>query len=245
MSTIKRTHSHDHLAATHGSAGNATPVDSAHAKRQNLIASVNTRETRQQARIDQGVQSGELTKGEAAKLEHQQKKIDAKVEKERAAHGGHLTQAERKEIRKEQNHASTAIYSQKHDDQVTNGAQKMGVDSRYERQGNRIEQGIMSGQLTGKEVDKLTKIEAKIEEKESLGDISGGKLTAKERLSIEHLQDRASKLIANAKHNHAAEPTANAPVTTAPVTTAPVDYQSLLDSLGLATGATNPGDTEV
>jgi hypothetical protein len=237
MSSIKRTHSHDNVPTTHKGTDKAAPVDSGHSNRMSLISSVNARETRQQARIDQGVQSGELTKNEAAKLEKQQKKIDAKVEKERAAHGGHLTNAERKEINQEQNKASTAIYSQKHDDQVTNGAQKLGVDSRYERQGNRIEDGILSGQLTGKEVAKLTKIEAKIEAKESLGDISGGKLTEKERLSIEHLQDRASKLISEAKHNKTAEPT-----TTSPVTTAPVDYQSLLTSLGLATGA---GDTEV
>ena len=75
---------------------------------------VGQRRENQQARIAQGVKSGQLTPGETAKLEKQQKTIHKQVAADRKANGGTLTASERKQIHKEQNQASRNIYRKKH-----------------------------------------------------------------------------------------------------------------------------------
>lgn len=79
-----------------------------------MAAEVDRRENRQQDRIGQGVQSGQLTPGETARLEHQEQRIDNQVKAERAANGGHLTAAERAQVNREQNRESRRIYAAKH-----------------------------------------------------------------------------------------------------------------------------------
>jgi hypothetical protein len=75
---------------------------------------VGQRRENQQDRIAQGIQSGQLTAGETAKLENQQKGINQQVAADRAANGGKLTQVEKQQVNKEQNAASKNIYSKKH-----------------------------------------------------------------------------------------------------------------------------------
>jgi hypothetical protein len=72
------------------------------------------RQLKQQARIKEGVKSGELTPGETRRLERQQAKIqhDKKVAKS----DGTVTPAERAKIAHEQNRASRRIYRLKHND---------------------------------------------------------------------------------------------------------------------------------
>ena len=79
-----------------------------------MAAEVDRRETRQQERIGQGVESGQLTPGETAHLEKQEQRIDNQVKAERAANGGHLTAAERQQVNREQNRESRPIYAAKH-----------------------------------------------------------------------------------------------------------------------------------
>ena len=79
-----------------------------------MAAEVDRRETRQQERIGQGVESGQLTPGETARLERQEQRIDNQVKAERAANGGHLTAAERQQVNREQNRESRRIYAAKH-----------------------------------------------------------------------------------------------------------------------------------
>ena len=79
-----------------------------------MAAEVDRRETRQQERIGQGVESGQLTPGETARLERQEQRIDNQVKAERAANGGHLTAAERRQVNREQNRESRRIYAAKH-----------------------------------------------------------------------------------------------------------------------------------
>lgn len=69
------------------------------------------RERRQQERIGQGVQSGELTAKETQRLEKQQGKIEA--DREKALADGKMTKKERAKLRTEQNRASYHIYRQK------------------------------------------------------------------------------------------------------------------------------------
>jgi len=72
------------------------------------------RKENQQDRIAQGVKSGQLTPGETAKLENQEKKINQQTRADRAANGGKLTAGEKKQINKEQNTESRRIYNKKH-----------------------------------------------------------------------------------------------------------------------------------
>ena len=77
---------------------------------------VTKRQVKQQARIQQGAKSGELTRGETRRLERQQMKIqhDKKVAKS----DGVVTPAERAKLSKEQNRASKRIYRLKHNEKT-------------------------------------------------------------------------------------------------------------------------------
>jgi len=75
---------------------------------------VGQRRENQQDRIAQGIKSGQLTAGETAKLETQQKHINQQVATDRTANGGKLTAGEKAQINHEQNQASRNIYHKKH-----------------------------------------------------------------------------------------------------------------------------------
>ena len=75
---------------------------------------VGQRRENQQDRIAQGIKSGQLTAGETAKLENQQKGINQQVKADRAANRGKLTPGEKQQINEEQNAASKNIYNKKH-----------------------------------------------------------------------------------------------------------------------------------
>ena len=85
---------------------------------------VGQRRENQQDRIAQGIKSGQLTAGETAKLENQQRGINQQVAADRAANGGKLTSAEKQQINKEQNAASKNIYNQKHNNRTQGGTKK-------------------------------------------------------------------------------------------------------------------------
>jgi hypothetical protein len=79
---------------------------------QTATPKVTKRQHHQQQRIKQGVKSGELTKGEAARLEAQQGRIA--VDKAKAKSDGVVTPKERAKLNREQNRASRNIYRKKH-----------------------------------------------------------------------------------------------------------------------------------
>jgi hypothetical protein len=82
---------------------------------------VGQRRENQQDRIAQGIKSGQLTAGETAKLENQQKNINRQVAADRAANGGKLTGAEKAQVNREQNRASRNIYNKKHNGRTQPG----------------------------------------------------------------------------------------------------------------------------
>jgi len=73
-------------------------------------------ENRQQDRIDRGVANGSLTKGEAARLDHQEGRISHEAQQMRAADGGQLTQADRDKLQHQQARESRRIDRAKHND---------------------------------------------------------------------------------------------------------------------------------
>jgi len=85
---------------------------------------VGQRRENQQDRIAQGIKSGQMTAGEAAKAEKQQQGINKQVAADRAANGGKLTASEKQQINKEQNAASKNIYHKKHNAKTQPQAQE-------------------------------------------------------------------------------------------------------------------------
>ena len=83
---------------------------------QTATPGVDKRQANQEARIQQGVQSGSLTPKEAAKLEKGQAKVQAKEDKAKA--DGVVTAKERAKLAKAQKKQSKKIYKEKHDKQV-------------------------------------------------------------------------------------------------------------------------------
>jgi hypothetical protein len=77
---------------------------------------IDTRQERQQTRIDKGVESGQLNEKEAARLQRGQDRVQ-KAE-DRAAADGTITKGERARIEHRQNEQSRRIYRQKHDRQT-------------------------------------------------------------------------------------------------------------------------------
>ena len=79
---------------------------------------INQRQHTEQARIRQGIRSGELTRREAVRLESQQARI--RTQERFARRDGTLTPAERQRLQRELNSASRNVYRQKHDNQDRN-----------------------------------------------------------------------------------------------------------------------------
>jgi len=79
---------------------------------------INRIERREQARIRQGIRSGELTRHEARRLEAEQARI--RVDERFYRADGKITPRERERLHKELRHASHDIYRQKHDHQDRN-----------------------------------------------------------------------------------------------------------------------------
>lgn len=79
---------------------------------------VGQRERNQQERIAQGVKSGQLTARETSHLEGRESAINKEVHNDRAANGGKLTPAEHRQVNRQENRTSNAIYRKKHNARV-------------------------------------------------------------------------------------------------------------------------------
>ena len=81
---------------------------------------VDARQVKQEKRIEKGVESGQLTGKEAARLEKQQNHVATGEAKAKA--DGAVTAAERRHLTRAQNHSSASIHHQKHDAQTAASA---------------------------------------------------------------------------------------------------------------------------
>jgi len=82
---------------------------------QTATPNIDQRQANQEARIQQGTQSGSLTQREAARLERGQQRVDRM--EDRAKADGKVTQQERKRIQTVENHQNRDIRREKHDRQ--------------------------------------------------------------------------------------------------------------------------------
>src|SRR6202158_2727223 len=190
--------------AQSGSSAAATPATPA-AKPKPTVAQ---RKENQQDRIAQGVKSGQLTSGETANLETKEAAINGETKADRAANGGKLTAAEKKQINGQQNQVSKQIYKDKHNANTAHyGNNKVG--RRRENQQDRIAQGIKSGQLTAGETATLEKQQQGINKQVAKDrKANGGTLTASEKKQVNREQNQASRNIYHKKHNAKTQPQA-------------------------------------
>jgi hypothetical protein len=187
--------------------GSAAPAATPAEKPKPTIAQ---RKENQQDRIAQGVKSGQLTAGETANLETKEAAINGETKADRAANGGKLTAAEKKQVNGQQNQVSKQIYADKHNAKTQHYANNK-VDKRRENQQDRIAQGIKSGQMTAGEAAKAENQQKGINQQVAADrKANGGALTASEKKQVNHEQNAASKNIYHKKHNAKTQPQAQA-----------------------------------
>ena len=75
---------------------------------------IHDRKENQQDRIANGVKNGTLTPGETTHLEHREANLNKEIRTERRQNGGNLTNKEKAQVNRQQNHLSRAIYRDKH-----------------------------------------------------------------------------------------------------------------------------------
>jgi len=159
----------------------------------------NTREANQDQRIANGLRSGQMTSGEAARADRSQSRIDQQVHNDRAANGGRLTGQERQQINGEQNAASRQIYNEKHNG---NTVKPNEVDNREANQQPRTANGLRSGQMTSGEAARTNRNQAAVDQQvHNERTANGGALTKQQKQQVNSEQNKNSKQIYNEKHN--------------------------------------------
>jgi hypothetical protein len=163
---------------------------------------VQERKERQQDRIANGINSGQLNAGETSNLEKKESQLNQEERDMNAMDNGHLTKADRATLQQQQNQLSHQIYKDKHNAAVQTTDPKGRVGQRAENQQDRIGQGVASGQLTARETGHLEKQESAInQEVKAERTLNGGKLTPQERAQVNQQQNHVSNQIYKDKHN--------------------------------------------
>jgi hypothetical protein len=162
------------------------------------------RDINQESRIEQGLKSGQLSTGEAARLERGEARIDRMESK--ALKDGNLSPEEASRIQRAQNQESGAINRLKHNDVTGDpnsaSSQRMQADAqRNINQQSRIEQGVQSGQLTNKEASQLERGQARVNRAEARAG-ADGHVSAGEQARIQNKENRQSRHIFRDKHNN-------------------------------------------
>jgi hypothetical protein len=174
--------------------------------RAQTTATETQRDVDQQQRIEQGLQSGQLTTHEAARLENGEAKVDRM--QTNAMKNGSVSPAEQARIQKAQNAESRSIYNQKHDTQTGNpdsaSSKRMQADvQRNVDQQARINQGVKSGSLTTAEAASAEHGQARVSHREAAAG-ANGHVGAGEQASIQHSENNQSARIYHKKHNSVA-----------------------------------------
>lgn len=162
------------------------------------------RDINQENRIEQGLKSGQLSTGEAARLERGEAQIN-RMESE-ALKNGTLSPKEASRIQRAQNRESESINRSKHNDLTGNpnsaSSQRIQTDvQRNINQQNRIEQGARSGQLTNREASRLERGQARLDRGEARAG-ADGHMGAREQARIQHQENGQSRNIFHGKHNN-------------------------------------------
>jgi hypothetical protein len=79
---------------------------------------VQNRINNENARLNQGWRSGQLTRGEYHRLDNRLDRIQTERNRDLRRNGGHLTPGEYARLNRQENRVSGAIYREKHDAEV-------------------------------------------------------------------------------------------------------------------------------
>jgi hypothetical protein len=163
---------------------------------------IEQRKDNQQKRIGEGLENGSMTAGEAAKVERQEKRLNAEERDMREDNGGKLTAADKAKLTNQQNNLSKEIYTDKHN-AATQPKATNEVNARERNQQKRIGEGLENGSLTAGEAANLEHKEAKVgREVHNDRAANGGTLTPAEKAKVNRQQNKLSKQIYAKKHNN-------------------------------------------
>lgn len=170
------------------------------------------RDVNQQQRIENGLDSGQLSTREAGRLEREESHVD-RMEAHASA-DGQISAAEAQRIGAAQNAVSHDIYAQKHDAQVGNpdsaSSQHMQADvQRNVNEEQRINQGVASGQLTTREAGRLERGQAHVANAQANA-AANGHVSAAESAHLQRASNRQSRHIYHQKHDAQAREGAHA-----------------------------------
>jgi len=161
------------------------------------------RNVNQQERIEQGLQSGELSTREAGQLERGQQRIDRT--EARDLKNGSISPGEQAQLNAMENRQSRDIYADKHNGVTGNAnsasSRRMQTDvQRNVNQQERISNGMRNGSLTNREAGSLERGQAHADRKEANA-AANGHVGPNEQRNIQRSENRQSNRIYNKKHN--------------------------------------------
>src|SRR5213594_88283 len=161
------------------------------------------RDINQETRIEQGLKSGQLSTGEAARLERGEARIDRM--ESNALKDGTLSPQEAARIQGAQNRESARINKLESNavtgDPNSASSKRMQADvQRNINQQSRIEQGVQSGALTNKEAARLERGQARVDRSEARAG-ADGRISPREQARIQNQENAQSKQIFRDKHN--------------------------------------------
>jgi hypothetical protein len=163
------------------------------------------RDVNQQQRIENGLHNGTLTTREAGALEREQARVD-KLQTQ-SMKDGHLSAAERRQLRAAQNKASRDIAAAERNGVDGNpqsaSSRRMQADvQRNVNQEKRIESGLADGSLTKREAARMERGQARVDRTEAHA-AADGHVGAAEQRRVQHAENRQSARIHRAKTNAA------------------------------------------
>jgi len=161
------------------------------------------RDVNQQTRIESGLKSGQLSTGEAAKLEKEESHVDRL--QTQALKDGKVTPEEQARLKAAQDKTSADIAAAKHNNVTGNpnsaSSKRMQADvQRNVNQQQRIQNGLDNGSLTNHEAARLERGQAHAERKEANA-AADGHVGPVEQRSIQRTDNRQSRAIYRKKHN--------------------------------------------
>ena len=174
------------------------------AQAQQSAATDAQRDANQQERIEQGLQSGQLSTKEAGNLERQEQRIDHQEARDLKS-GGALSAQEQARITREQNAVSRDVYRDKHNAVTGNpnsvSSQRLQADvQRNANQQQRVANGINNGTLTNREAGHLEAGQARVNRNEANA-AANGHVGAHEQARIQSRENRQSERVYDKKHN--------------------------------------------
>jgi hypothetical protein len=161
------------------------------------------RDVNQQQRIEQGLQSGQLSTKEAGSLERQEKHVDNL--EARDLKNGSMSAGEQARLNAAQNKVSGNIYADKHNGVTGNpnsaSSQRMQSDvQRNVNQQQRIQNGMDNGSLTNRETGSLERGQARVNGREANA-AANGHVGAAEQRGIQRSENRQGRRVYRKKHN--------------------------------------------